>query len=283
MKYALSLPNGRECGHPRKLAEFAHIAEAAGWDAVFLEDYIIWQGHNDAHTYDPWVALSAMALSTKSIRFGTMVTPIARRRPWKLARETVTIDHLSGGRLILGVGLGETAIDTSFSRFGEESEAKRRALMVDEALALLVRLWSGKKVTHDGRFYHLHDVRLLPKPVQKPRIPIWIGGVWPLRGPVKRALRWDGACLYKRPPQEDFTPEDIRELARLAGRRAHARTPFEIVAGHASWQQARDRSREKAYIASLAEAGATWWSLYIPPGAEKKMLRCIEEGPLRLD
>jgi alkanesulfonate monooxygenase SsuD/methylene tetrahydromethanopterin reductase-like flavin-dependent oxidoreductase (luciferase family) len=282
MKYALSLPNGRACGHPAKLAEFARIAEESGWDAVFLEDYIIWQGHNDAQTYDPWAALAAMAVSTKKIRLGTMVTPIARRRPWKLARETVTIDHLSGGRLILGVGLGETEIDTSFSRFGEETDAKRRARTADEALELLNRLWSGRPITFEGEFYHVKNVRLLPKPVQKPRIPIWIGGVWPRKGPVRRALQWDGACLYKKPPHEDFTPEDVRELARLACQRPNARAPFDIAVGHAYWQQARDRGRERAYIASLADAGATWWSLYIPPDAVKSMRRRIEEGPVRM-
>jgi alkanesulfonate monooxygenase SsuD/methylene tetrahydromethanopterin reductase-like flavin-dependent oxidoreductase (luciferase family) len=140
MKYAVSLPNGREAGHPRKLAKLAELAEAAGWDGVFLEDYIIWQGHNDAPTYDPWVALAAMAIATKSVRLGTMVTPIARRRPWKLARETVTLDHLSGGRLILGVGLGDTEVDTSFTRFGEATGARQRAAMVDEALDLLARI-----------------------------------------------------------------------------------------------------------------------------------------------
>jgi alkanesulfonate monooxygenase SsuD/methylene tetrahydromethanopterin reductase-like flavin-dependent oxidoreductase (luciferase family) len=281
MKFAINLPNGQECGHPRKLAEFAHIAEAAGWDAVFLEDYIIWQGHNDAPTYDPWVALSAMALSTRSIHLGTMVTPIARRRPWKLAREAVTVDHLSGGRLILGVGLGDTELDTSFTHFGEETDAKLRAMKVDESLELLATLWSGQEVTHDGRFYHLHGVCLIPQPLQKPRIPIWIGGIWPLKGPTQRALRWDGACLYKLPPQEDFTPEDVRELARLTRTRPDESVPFDIVVGHASWQRAQDRGRERAYIASLAEAGATWWSQYISPDTEKAMRRYIEEGPLR--
>lgn len=282
MKFAINLPNGRTCGHPRTLAEFARLAEASGWDAVFIEDYIIWQGHNDAPTYDPWVALSAMAMSTTTIRLGTMVTAIARRRPWKLAREVVTIDHLSGGRLILGVGVGETEIDSSFTRFGEVTDVKQRAMMVDEALELLARLWSGKETSFNGKFYHLDKVRLLPRPLQKPRIPIWIGGIWPLRGPTQRALRWDGACLYKRSPHSDFTPEDIRELARLARTRQNAYAPFDIVVGHASWQRAKDSRREKAYIASLAEAGATWWSQYISPDSEKVMRRYIQDGPLRI-
>ncbi len=283
MKFAINLPCGRKCGHPRILAEFAQLAEAAGWDAVFLEDYIIWQGHNDAATYDPWVALTAMAVSTTAIRLGTMVTPIARRRPWKLAREAVTIDHLSGGRLILGVGVGETEIDSSFSRFGEVVEAKQRAAMVDEALELLDQMWSGEEVTFEGQFYRVQGARLLPRPVQRPRIPIWIGGVWPRRGPTQRALRWDGACLYKQPEQGDFTPEDVRQLARLAHNRPDGGARFDIVVGHASWQQARDIDQERAYVASLAEAGATWWSMYIPPNAEKVMRKIIQEGPPRIE
>ncbi len=282
MKYAVNLPNGHEVCHPRKLAEFAQLAEASGWDGVFLEDYIIWQGHNDAPTYDPWVALAAMAVATKSIRLGTMVTPVARRRPWKLARETVTLDHLSEGRLILGVGLGDTEIDTSFTRFGEVTDTRQRAAMLDEALDLLAHLWSGKKVTRVGRFYHVDGVRLLPKPLQKPRIPIWIGGVWPLKGPTQRALRWDGACLYKKPPDEDFTPKDVSDLAMLARARPNASTGFDIVVGHATWQRAKDSERERAYISSLAEAGATWWSQYISPEPERAMRKHIEEGPLRI-
>ena len=282
MKYAVNLPNGGETGHPRKLAEFARLAEAAGWDGVFVEDYIIWQGHNEVPTYDPWVALSAMAVATKSVRLGTMVTPIARRRPWKLARETVTLDHLSEGRLILGVGLGDTELDTSFTGFGESTDSKERAVMVDEALELLDRLWSGEEITHAGRFYNIHAARMLPRPLQMPRIPIWIGGVWPLKGPTHRALRWDGACLYKRSPDDDFTPKDVADLAALAEARPNAGMPFDIVIGHATWQRAKDPEQERAYIASLAEAGATWWSQYISPEKETDMRKYIEEGPLRI-
>jgi alkanesulfonate monooxygenase SsuD/methylene tetrahydromethanopterin reductase-like flavin-dependent oxidoreductase (luciferase family) len=281
MKFAVSIPNGGPNGGPQRLAEFASLAEAAGWDAIFLEDYIIWQGHNHVATFDPWVSLAAMAVQTQTIRLGTMVTAIARRRPWKLARETVTLDHLSGGRVILGVGVGETRIDTSFSRFGEETRAKRRAAMVDEALELLVRLWSGKRFTHDGRFYHLRNVRFLPAPLQKPRIPIWIGGVWPRPGPVRRALRWDGACLYKLPPEADFTPQDVSELAALARTRRKTKTPFDIAVGHAVWQREKDPGRERANIRALEEAGATWWSEYVPPDTQKTMARYISKGPLR--
>lgn len=283
MKHAVSLPNGRKSGNPRKLAEFAQLAEASGWDGVFLEDYVIWQGHNDAPTYDPWVCLAAMAMATESVRLGTMVTPIARRRPWKLAKEAVSLDHLSGGRLILGIGVGETKIDSSFRRFGEATDVILRAAMVDEALELLSKLWSGEEVTFAGRFYHVDGARLLPKPLQRPRIPIWIGGVWPLHGPVQRAMRWDGACLYKRSSDGDFTPKDVADIVAMARARPKGSTTFDVVVGHACWQRAKDAEQERAYIASLAEAGATWWSEYISPESERVMRRYIEEGPLRID
>lgn len=281
MKFAISLPNGGACGRPDQLAEFAFLAETAGWDAIFLEDYIIWQGHNEVPTFDPWVSLAAMAVRTQSIRLGTMVTPIARRRPWKLARETVSLDHLSGGRLILGIGVGETRLDTSFAQFGEETDWRRRAAMADEALEVLVRLWSGEQVTHDGPFYHLRDVQFLPRPLQQPRIPVWIGGVWPRHGPVQRALRWDGACLYKLPPEEEFTPKDVSELAAMVRARENSASFFDIVVGHAVWQREKDIERERAHIASLAGAGATWWSEYVPPDTAQVMRRYITEGPIR--
>lgn len=282
MKYAISLPNGHACGDPASLGEFAALAEASGWDAIFLEDYIVWQGHSDALAFDPWVALAAMSVKTRTIRLGTMVTPISRRRPWKLARETVSIDQLSAGRLILGVGLGDNMGDTSFSHFGEENNLKRRAEMTDEALQILTGLWSGAPFHFDGQHYQVKEVTFLPPPVQKPRIPIWIGGGWPLKGPTRRALRWDGACFYKLPPDEEMTPQDVRSLANAAREQRHPGIPFDICVGHAAYQVKKDREAERAHIAALAEAGATWWSLYVPPDSEEVMRRYIANGPLRV-
>ncbi|MCL4490151.1 MAG: LLM class flavin-dependent oxidoreductase [Chloroflexi bacterium] len=172
MQYGLSLPNGGMYHDARSLGEFAHLAEEAGWDGVFLEDYIVWQGHQDVPTYDPWVALAAMALATERVRLGTTVTPLPRRRPWKLAKEAVTLDHLSNGRLILGVGLGDASIDSSFTHFGEVMDVKKRARMLDEALEVLVGFWSGQPFRFDGEHYHLKEITCLPRPVQTPRIPI---------------------------------------------------------------------------------------------------------------
>jgi alkanesulfonate monooxygenase SsuD/methylene tetrahydromethanopterin reductase-like flavin-dependent oxidoreductase (luciferase family) len=281
MQYALTLPNGGVCSNPRTLAEFASLAEQAGWEAVFLEDYIIWQGHSEQPTYDPWVSLAAMAMRTSTLRLGTMVTALPRRRPWKVAREAISLDHLSSGRVILGIGLGDSSVDTSFSHFGEETDLKKRAMMLDEALQVLAGLMTGQPFSFEGQFYHLKEITLLPSPVQKPRIPIWIGGIWPRKGPLQRALRWDGSCLYKEPPDEDFTVEDVRQMKALVDARPASAASFDITVGHAVWQRNSDPDKERAYIRSLAEAGATWWNEYIPPDEYTRMLRWIEQGPLR--
>src|SRR5260370_4376676 len=123
MQYCLNLPNGGDCGDARTLAEFAALAEDAGWDGVLLEDYIVYQNRQDIPTYDPWVALAAMALRTEQIRLGTEATPLARRRPWKLPRETVTLDHLSGGPVIRGAAL-VLAADPRFPNFSQETHPR---------------------------------------------------------------------------------------------------------------------------------------------------------------
>src|SRR5438105_4055861 len=132
MRYGLEVPNGGEGGAPDVLAELAALAEESGWDGIFLEDYICYYGGPVVPTYDPWVTLAAMALRTTHICLGTMVTALARRRPWKLARELVSLDYLSGGRMTLGVGLGDPL---DFHRFGEEADTHRRAELLDESLA----------------------------------------------------------------------------------------------------------------------------------------------------
>ncbi len=285
MRYGLSLPNGGPCGDARTLAGLAHLAEESGWDGVFLEDYIVWQGHRMTPTYDPWVTLAAMAMRTRQVRLGTMVTPLPRRRPWKVAREAVTIDHLSNGRLILGVGIGDVSIDKSISHFGEATPARQRARMLDEALDLLVRCWSGQQFSYQGEFYHLDEVTLLPPPVQKPRIPIWIGGGWPLKGPTQRALRWDGSCMYKQVASgwEDWTPEDVRLFRAQAEAQRGPSGQFDIAIG--GRLRDPDWEKDRLLIGSLAAAGATWWIEYLPPdiGGLAEFRRCIQRGPLFID
>ena len=283
MQYGLALPNGGPWGDARTLAELAQLAEDSGWDGIFLEDYIVWQSNQSVPTYDPWIALAAIAVQTKHIRLGTQVTPPTRRRPWKLARETVTIDHLSNGRLILGVGLGDTGesvgSDVSFSHFNEVRNARERSQMLDEALAVLVGLWSGEPFQYEGQYYQVKEVTFLPSPVQSPHIPIWVGGGFPLRGPTQRAARWDGACLYKR-KTHTLMPEDIYTLRDLVQAQRGSLESYDIAVGGSPRRP--DWEEEREHIRALAVAGVTWWTEYLPPdsGDLEAVRRLIKRGPL---
>lgn len=286
MQYGIEFANGGEWGDARTLGDLALLAEQSGWDGVFLEDYIVWQSHQDVPTYDPWVALAAMAMRTQRIRLGTEVTTLTRRRPWKLAREAVTLDHLSNGRMILGIGLGDAQGDISFSYFGEEADNKRRAKMLDEALDVLAGLWSGQLFSYEGEYYHVKEVTFLPRPLQTPRIPIWIGGGYPLKGPMERAARWDGSCLYRHAPNAPFrhiSADEVHALKSFVAPRRTASTPFDIVLG--GQIRGEDWEAERAHIKSVAEAGATWWIEYMPPevGRLEQVRACVERGPLRID
>jgi alkanesulfonate monooxygenase SsuD/methylene tetrahydromethanopterin reductase-like flavin-dependent oxidoreductase (luciferase family) len=186
MRHALSLPN---MGDPSRLVEIAVAADANDWDAVFLWDHLHFDRTMDVEVHDPWVALGAIAVSTRRVALGTLVTPVARRRPWKLAKEVVTLDHLSGGRAILGVGLGFPG-DDEFTDFGDEGDDRRRAELLDEGLVVLEGCLSGQPFHHDGPHFTV-DVHLLPGCVQRPRPPIWVAGMWPNRRPMFRAQRFD--------------------------------------------------------------------------------------------
>src|SRR5690606_10506286 len=164
-------------------------AERAGWDGVFFWDHMTWLPELRLDVHDPWVLLGAVAVRTERVVLGTMVTPLARRRPWKVAKELTTLDHLSGGRTVLGVGLGAPP-DAEFAAFGEPSDARHRANVLDEVLAVLDGLLRGR-VDHDGEHFEVHT-ELLPRPVQSPRPPIWVAGESPHRRPLRRALGWDG-------------------------------------------------------------------------------------------
>jgi alkanesulfonate monooxygenase SsuD/methylene tetrahydromethanopterin reductase-like flavin-dependent oxidoreductase (luciferase family) len=214
-----------ELADARELARLAARAEAAGWDGFFLWDHVDYRPPVTALA-DPWVCMAAIACATERVLIGPLVTPPARRRMHKLARETVTLDRLSGGRLIFGAGLGS---DNSgeFSKFGEEPDARARAQLLDDGLAQLVRYW-------DGGF--------LPRPAQQPRIPVWLAARWPNRKPVRRALQWDGVFPIDMPG-----PEALAELvAEVRAERADG--DFEIVAEH----------RHGTDPAPWVEAGATW-------------------------
>jgi len=283
MQYGLSLPNGGECADPRFLAELAPLAEEAGWDGIFLEDYICYQGSADAPTGDPWIALAAIATCTQRVRLGTSVTPLSRRRPWKVAREAVTLDQLSNGRLILGIGLGDSG-ERSFTHFGEVIDAKQRAEMLDECVDIIVGLWSGQPFSYKGKHYTIEEVTFTPMPVQSPRIPIWVGGGWPKKGPVQRAARWDGIVPYKvhsDTDESDLMPADIHALRETIAAHRNITTPFDIAVG--GRERRDDWEQERTHIKAMSEAGITWWTEWIAPADRAHMLAAVRRGPLRVE
>lgn len=273
MRFGIDISPLGEWGSPGSLAELSALAERSGWDGVFLEDYIAHPDGLDA--YDPWITLGLIAAATERIAIGLMVTPLPRRRPWKLAAEAVTIDHLSAGRLILGVGIGDPTSADNLG-VGEPADPRVRAAMLDEGLEVLDGLWRGEPFTHHGEHYSIDDFTLLPRPVQRPRIPIWIGGQYSRRGPRERALRWDGACLYGVAPPDwvDLTPAQVRALRDRA---PHA--GYDIAIG--GRRRRDDEAAEREYVAAIAEAGATWWHEYLPPSFSRSAVaEHIERGPL---
>ncbi|MFQ5908203.1 MAG: TIGR03619 family F420-dependent LLM class oxidoreductase [Thermoplasmata archaeon] len=258
MKYGLTVPNFGQFFDPRVVADLAQEAEKAGWDGFFLWDHMLFDGR-PRPIADPWVALAAIASHTSRIRIGTLVTPLARRRPWKLARETVSLDHLSGGRLILGVGLGAPS-DVEFARFGEDPDPIVRGQKLDEGLEILAGLWTGRPFRFEGRHFQIDEVIFEPPPVQTPRIPIWVGGVWPRKRPFRRAARWDGVFPLIRTKDVMFgspTPQDLGEIRAYVEAHRASSAPFDTVVG-GEFPRAHPQEGARR-VEAFAEAGATWW------------------------
>jgi alkanesulfonate monooxygenase SsuD/methylene tetrahydromethanopterin reductase-like flavin-dependent oxidoreductase (luciferase family) len=274
MKFGLDVSTANRYSDPGLLADLAAEAEAAGWDGFFVWD-AVFARPADRPMADPWVALAAIAMQTQRIRIGALVTPLARRRPWKVARETVSVDLLSKGRLIFGVGLGYQALD--FEAFGEEADPKIRGEKLDEALEVLTGLWSGRRFSFKGEHYQVKNVKFLPKPVQSPRIPIWVAGYWPNRRPFRRAAKWEGV-LPGKVNEEHLTTEDLKEI--LAYIKAHRQNlgPFE-VAVYGSTPLSPDKAAK--VVQPWIEAGATWWREGIGDwrGSIKTVRERIRSGP----
>lgn len=258
MRYSINVPNFGDFADPRAVAKVAAAAEAAGWDGLFVWDHVVHdkQRRQGQPFGDPWMLLTAAALATSRLRLGTLVTPVARRRPEQLARQVATLDLLSGGRVIFGAGLGGP-IEDEFASFGDTTDPVVLAERLDEGLDLLSRYWTGESVDHDGRHYRVRATALLPATVQQPRPPVWIAGYWPHRRPMRRAARWDGAVpLFTSARHgEAPAPGEVRELADFVAQLRDGRRddPFDIVVGGAS-----DASSTEL-LGELADAGATWW------------------------
>lgn len=250
MHYALDTPNFGDYSEPRLLAELAHEAETAGWDGFFLWDHI--EASWPFPIGDPWVALAAMAMATKRIKVGTLVTPLPRRRPWKLARETVTLEHLSNGRLILGVGIGSDSVK-EYSCFGEPGDDKLHGAMLDEGLDVRAGLWSGEPFSYSGQHYTIQQAHFQPPPVQSPSIPIWVADVWPHKRPLHRAAMRDGVILMA----EDrvLTPNEIRSIVSSVKERRVRAEPFDVVFGSPEF----DKNLTAECLQAYAQVGVTWW------------------------
>jgi luciferase-like monooxygenase len=271
-----------EGGDANATSELAQEAEAAGWDGVFIADAIDIGIPNSPPFpwFDPWIVLAALAMRTERIRIGTMITPVPRRRPWKLARETVTLDHLSKGRLIFGAGLGAAEDDGGFCKVGEAMDIKVRAQRLDEGLAILDGLWSGKPFSFSGEHYEVKEMTMLPAPVQSPRIPVWVPGVWTKERSMARALRWDGIIPQKYKSMDRMTPAEIRELKKFVDEHRSSSTPFDIVVGGTT--PGGNQKRAAKTVSAFEEAGATWWLESAMASADKVCKR-IKLGPPRLD
>ncbi|MFJ4918521.1 LLM class flavin-dependent oxidoreductase [Streptomyces sp. NPDC088725] len=291
MRFSINIPNFGDFADARAVATVAVAAEQAGWDGLFVWDHVV---HDKRRRRgqpfgDPWMLLTAAALATSRIRLGTLVTPVARRRPQQLARQVTTLDSLSGGRVIFGAGLGGP-IEDEYGSFGETTDPVVLAECLDEGLELLHRYWSGEPVNHDGRHHQVRDVTLLPATVQRPRPPVWIGGFWPNRPPMRRAARWDGVVPLFASAKHGEVPQvdEVRDLVGYVRRHRdeqrgddRSEAPFEIVLGGAT---PPDPAKARDLIEPLLEAGATWWDerqLQTGPGLDRlaPVMRRIEQGP----
>ena len=271
LRRGLSVPCFAE--DPADLVELGVGAERAGLDGYFLWDHLVHADSGDGlpPIVDPWQVLAVVAARTSRIKLGTMITPVARRRPWKLAKEVTTLDLLSGGRVILGVGLGAPAGE--FGLFGEPTDTRYRAELLDEGLAVLAGLCSGQHFSHAGKHFTVGPVRFSPSPVQQPRVPIWVGGVFPsdgplaraarrvagmppVRGPVARAARWDGFVpIHPGQPGERPTTGEIAAVRdRIAGLRGTIED-FDI----AIWGELDSAGQVAGLLPGYRAAGATWW------------------------
>lgn len=276
MRFGLFVPPFGPFADVRVLAELAASAERFGWNGFFLWDHIL--GPEHVPVADPWVALSAVACATERLHLGPLVTPLARRRPWVVARQAVTLDHLSGGRLVLGVGLGGDAWK-EFSAFGETVDDQNRARTLDEALEIITALWSGTPVTHDGPAFHLTGVRLLPTPRQAPRIPIWVGGIWPNRAPLRRAARHDG--VFPIGGAGALTAPEVKEMMAYIRRHRAPTVPFDVVLRGRYGPHWRPESQ--AELRAVEAEGVSWWLEAVdhrePVGAVEEL---VAAGPPRL-
>ncbi len=263
LQHGIAVPNfGTD---PVALVDLGVAAEHAGFDGYFLWDHIVFSNSGDGPPIvDPWAVLAVVAARTSRITLGTVVTPVPRRRPWQLARMTTTLDRLSGGRFVLGVGIGSPAYG-DFGIFHEPSGERERAELLDEGLDVLAGLWSGAPFAYSGKHVTVDTVRFTPTPVQRPRIPVWVAGVLPAPRPIARAARWDGFVPIRfanrglvRP-----TPADIAKVTGQIAAQRDAMDHYDMIV----WAEVADDPDALAGLfGEYEQAGATWWIETARPG-----------------
>lgn len=268
MRYGVYVPSYGPYGDPATLRDLAVAAENAGWDGFFVWD-LITPPEYEPPVADPWVVLAAIAQVTQTIQLGPLVVPLPRRRPGKLALEASTLQSLSGGRLILGLGTG---VDWDYRRWGESAKRSDLAGRLDEGAVLLQQLLSGEPVEHEGTFYRATDVRFPPASV-----PIWTSGFWPRKGPVRGAQGADGLFPQIRDQADDFripTPEELITI-RADFERAGGRPDGDLAIWSPNPAWAPDAHRAEEY----AQAGATWWFQDGSEVSPEQLRARIAEGP----
>ena len=290
MKFGLTIPPFGAYADPNYLADIAQQAEEAGWDGFFIWDHVVYD-----HPYhplpDPWIALAAIALKTSRLRLGAMVTSLARRHPWKVARETVSLDHLSRGRLIFGAGLGEPP-ERDFGTFNEPEDARIRAARLDEGLAILDGLWSGQPFSFQGEHYTVKETVFLPTPAQQPRIPVWIGGGWNKRAPMRRAARWDGFFPLKW--RSMVAVDEWRDIQRYIRQHRVSDQPFDWV--QSGTTPGDHPAQASEVVAPYQAVGVTWgveeidpwrfglgWDDLLTLEVVERMNERIRQGPPKLE
>lgn len=294
MQTAVYAPTFNDYGDPGRLVELARVAERAGYDAFFVWDHLAIEPAGRLELVDATVVLAAIAQATTRIRFGAMITPLARRRPWKLAKELNTLDRLSGGRAMLGVGLGEPAA-VEFGSFGEDPDPRTRARRLDEGLAILDPLLRGVTVDHSGEFYRLSGATLAPGSLQSPRLPIWVAASLPARAGLRRAARWDGVFPIKMPQaiiegtvaHADWrewwlSPAELAEVNAFVRGLRTADGPYAFTAtGRATGESP---AAARALLADYLGAGANWWIEWVDdaPGSYGRTLAAIARGAPRV-
>ena len=272
-KFGIYIANYGITNDPQDYIDLAILSENNGWDGFFLWDHVFLSSNKTQSFLDPWIILSAVAVKTKRIKLGTTVTPLARRRPWIIAKEVSTLDRLSKGRMILGVGLG---IDSDFSNFGENTDRLIRREKLDESLHILKGLWANKPFTFKGKYFNIKEVEFFPKPFQD-KIPIWVGGNWPGKKPFQRAAQYDGVFPLKMGGDENLSPNDYREIIKYIKQYRSSFDSYDIIKPIVT----TGIKEEDEWINDYLNIGITWFveSMWPERDSLDNFKKIISRGP----